>query len=129
MIKVEIITPKGIAFSKEVEMVNIPTEEGEMGVLENHMYVISAINSGLVYFNGNKEEGYFVANGFVDVTGKKVLILVEEATPIGEIDPGEIKRKYEELAKKLAAAKTKEELEAIEREREKYETLLKLFRR
>ncbi len=126
MIKVEIVTPKGYAYSGEVELVNIPTEEGEMGVLENHMPVMSSLKPGLVYFNGNKEEGFFVTEGFVEVTPKKVNILAEEATPIGEIDPGEVKKKYEEIVKKLAAAKSMEELREIEKEREIYETLLAL---
>ena len=126
MIKVEIVTPKGYAYSGEVELVNIPTEEGEMGVLENHMPVMSSLKPGLVYFNGNKEEGFFVTEGFVEVTPKKVNILAEEATPIGEIDPGEVKKKYEEIVKKLAAAKSMEELKEIEKEREIYETLLAL---
>jgi F-type H+-transporting ATPase subunit epsilon len=129
MIKVEIVTPKGYAYTGEVELVNIPTEEGEIGVLENHMPLMSALKPGLIYFNGNKEEGFFVTEGFVEVTGKKVNVLAEEATPIGEIDPGEVKKKYEEIVKKLAAAKTHEEMEAIEKEREIYETLLALVSR
>ncbi len=126
MIKVEIVTPKGYAYTGEVELVNIPTEEGEIGVLENHMPLMSSLKPGLIYFNGNKEEGFFVTDGFVEVTGKKVNVLAEEATPIGDIDPGEVKKKYEEIVKKLAAAKTREEMEAIEKEREIYETLLAL---
>jgi F-type H+-transporting ATPase subunit epsilon len=126
MIKVEIVTPKGYAYTGEVEIVNVPTEEGEIGVLENHMPLMSALKPGLVYFNGNKEEGFFVTEGFVEVNGKKVNVLAEEATPIGDIDPGEIKKKYEEIVKNLATAKTREEMEAIEKEREIYETLLAL---
>lgn len=126
MIKVEIVTPKGYAYSGQVEIVNIPTEEGEIGVLENHMPLMSALKPGLIYFNGDKESGLFVTEGFVEVNPKKVNVLAEEATPIGEIDPGEVKRKYEEIVKKLAAAKTREEMEQIEKEREIYETLLAL---
>jgi F-type H+-transporting ATPase subunit epsilon len=129
MIKVEIVTPKGYAYSGEVELVNIPTEEGEIGVLENHMPLMSALKPGLVYFDGNKENGFFVDGGFVEVNGSQVNILAEEATPIGEIDVSEIQKKYEEIVKKLAAAKTREEMEAIEKEREKYEILLSLVLR
>jgi len=126
MIRVEIVTPKGYAYTGEVEMVNIPTEEGEIGVLENHMPLMSALRPGLVYMDGNKEKGFFVTEGFVEVTPKKVNILAEEATPIGEIEPDEIKKRYEEVVKKLAAAKTREEMEEIEKEREILETLLAL---
>ena len=126
MIKVEIVTPKGYAYTGEVQLVNIPTEEGEIGVLENHMFLMSSLKPGLVYFNGEKESGFFVSEGFVEVTPKKVNILAEEATPLGELEPGEVKKKYEEIIKKLAAAKTHEELEEIEKEREKYEILMAL---
>ncbi len=129
MIRVEIVTPKGYAYTGEVEMVNIPTEEGEIGVLENHMRLMSALKPGLVYMNGDKENGFFVTEGFVEVTPKKVNILAEEATPVGEIEADEVKKRYEEVVKKLAAAKTREELEAIEKEREILETLLSLVRR
>jgi F-type H+-transporting ATPase subunit epsilon len=126
MIRVEIVTPRGYVYTGEVEMINIPTEEGEIGVLENHMPLMSALRPGLVYINGEKEKGFFVTEGFVQVSPKKVNILAEEATPIGEIEPDEVKRKYEEVVKKLAAAKTREEMEAIEKEREILETLLAL---
>ncbi len=126
MIRVEIVTPRGYAYTGEVEMINIPTEEGEIGVLENHMPLMSALRPGLVYINGEKKKGFFVTEGFVQVSPKKVNILAEEATPIGEIEPDEVKRKYEEVVKKLAAAKTREEMEAIEKEREILETLLAL---
>ena len=48
MIKVEIVTPKGLAFSKDVNSVNIPTAEGEIGVLEKHMYLMTLLKPGLV---------------------------------------------------------------------------------
>jgi len=126
MIKVEIVTPKGYAFTGKAQMVNVPTEEGEIGVLEDHMPLMSALRPGLVYLDGDKEKGFFVTEGFVEVSGKEVNILAEEATPIGEIEPDEVKKRYEELVKKLAAAKTREEMEAIEKEREILETLLAL---
>jgi F-type H+-transporting ATPase subunit epsilon len=126
MIRLEIVTPKGYAYTGEVEMVNIPTEEGEIGVLENHMPLMSALRPGLVYIDGDKEKGFFVTEGFVEVTPKRVNVLAEEATPVGEINPDEVKKRYEETVKKLAAAKTREEMEAIEKEREILETLLEL---
>jgi len=126
MIRLEIVTPKGYAYTGEVEMVNIPTEEGEIGVLENHMPLMSALRPGLIYIDGDKEKGFFVTEGFVEVTPKRVNVLAEEATPVGEINPDEVKKRYEETVKKLAAAKTREEMEAIEKEREILETLLEL---
>jgi F-type H+-transporting ATPase subunit epsilon len=129
MIKVEIVTPKGLAFSKEVNSVNIPTVEGEIGVLEKHMYLMTLLKPGLVYFDGKAEEGIAVTYGFVDVTPEKVIILAEEAYTIGEIDVGKEKEEFEEWARKLATAQTMEEIEEITKQMERARTLLELVER
>jgi len=129
MIKVEIVTPKGLAFSKEVSSVNIPTVEGEIGVLEKHMYLMTLLKPGLVYFDGKVEEGIAVTYGFVDVTPEKVIILSEEAYTIGEIDAGKKKEEFERWARKLATAQTMEEIEEITKHMERARMLLELVER
>ncbi|SHK23341.1 ATP synthase F1 subunit epsilon [Thermocrinis minervae] len=126
MIKVEIVTPKGLAFSKEVNSVNIPTEQGEMGVLEKHMYLMTLLKPGLVYFDGNPKEGIVVTYGFVDVTPQKVTILAEEAYTVGEIDAGKEKALFEEANRKLATAQTLEEIQEWTRIMERARTLLEI---
>jgi F-type H+-transporting ATPase subunit epsilon len=129
MIKVEIVTPKGLAFSKEVNSVNIPTAEGEIGVLEKHMYLMTLLKPGLVYFDGKAEEGIAVTYGFVDVTPEKVIILAEEAYTVGEIDVGKKKEEFEKWTRKLATAQTMEEIEEITKQIERARTLLELVER
>ncbi|MCS6876433.1 MAG: ATP synthase F1 subunit epsilon [Aquificaceae bacterium] len=127
MIKVEIVTPKGLHFSNEVYSVNIPTAEGEIGVLEKHMHLMTMLKPGLVYFDGKQENGVAVTYGFVDVTPEKVIILAEEAYNIGEIDPGKEKELFDQAMKKLATAQTMEEIEESEKLRERARTLLELL--
>ncbi|WP_448583661.1 ATP synthase F1 subunit epsilon [Thermocrinis sp.] len=129
MIKVEIVTPKGLAFSKEVNSVNIPTAEGEIGVLERHMYLMTLLKPGLVYFDGKVEGGIAVTYGFVDVTPEKVIILAEEAYTIGEIDAGKEKEEFEKAIKRLATAQTMEEIEEITKQVERARILLELVER
>ncbi len=129
MIKVEIVTPKGLAFSKEVNSVNIPTAEGEIGVLEKHMYLMTLLKPGLVYFDGKTEEGIAVTYGFVDVTPEKVIILAEEAYTIGDIDVGKEKEEFEKWTRKLATAQTMEEIEEVTKQIEKTRALLELLER
>jgi len=124
MIRVDIVTPKGLAFSKDVNSVNIPTVEGEVGVLENHMYMLTLLKPGLVYFNGNDKDGIAVTYGIVDITPKKVIILSEEAYELGEIDVGKAKQEFEEAVKKLATAQTLEELAEWEKIKEKAQALM-----
>ncbi len=129
MIKVEIVTPKGLAFSKEVNSVNIPTAEGEIGVLEKHMYLMTLLKPGLVYFDGKVDEGIAVTYGFVDVTPEKVIILAEEAYTIGEIDVGKEKEEFDRWVKKLATAQTMEEIEEATKQIERARMLLELVER
>lgn len=129
MIRVEIVTPQGLSLSKEVNSVNIPTVEGEIGVLENHMYLMTLLKPGLVYFDGNEKEGMAVTYGVVDVTPQKVLILAEEAYEVGEIDVGKAKQEFEEAVRKLATAKTFEEIKEWEKIRDKAQALVEIVER
>lgn len=129
MIKVEIVTPKGLHFSKQVNSVNIPTQQGEIGVLEKHMYLITMLKPGLIYFDGKMENGIVVTYGFVDVTPEKVIVLAEEAYNIGEIDTGREKQLFDEAMRKLATAQTMEEIQEWQKVVERARTLLEIVER
>ena len=129
MIRVEIVTPQGLSFAREVNSVNIPTVEGEVGVLEKHMYLMTLLKPGLVYFDGNEKEGMAVTYGVVDITPEKVLILAEEAYEVGDIDVGRAKQEFEEAVKKLATAQTMEDIKEWEKKKEKAQALLDIVER
>jgi len=129
MISVEIVTPQGIAFSRQVNSVNIPTQEGEIGVLERHMYLMTLLKPGLVYFDGNPRDGIAVTYGFVDITPQRVIILAEEAYTVGQIDAGKEKELFDQAIKKLATAQTLEEIQEWERAKERARTLLEILER
>ncbi len=129
MVRVEIVTPQGLSFSKEVKSVNIPTVEGEIGVLEGHMYLMTLLRPGLVYFDGDEKNGMAVGWGVVDVTPEKVLVLAEEAYEVGEIDVGKAKQEFEEAMRKLATAHTLEEIKEWEKIKEKAQALLEVVER
>ncbi|SNZ10979.1 ATP synthase F1 subunit epsilon [Hydrogenobacter hydrogenophilus] len=129
MISVEIVTPQGIVFSRQVNSVNIPTQEGEIGVLEKHMYLMTLLKPGLVYFDGNPKDGIAVTYGFVDITPQRVIILAEEAYTVGQIDAGREKELFDQAIKKLATAQTLEEIQEWERTKERAKTLLEILER
>lgn len=126
MIKVEIVTPQGKALVKEVKSVNIPTWKGEMGVLEKHMYLMTLLKPGLVYFDGNMSNGIAVTYGYVDVSPERVIILAEEAYAIGEIDVGKEKEDFDRAIRQMASAKTLQEIQEWEKIREKSRVLIEL---
>ncbi len=128
MIQVEVVSPQGMVYSGQVESVNVPTVEGEVGILENHMYLMTLLKPGLVYFNGDDKNGIAVTYGVLDVTPKKVLILAEEAYEIGKLPPADkLKEEFEKAAKKLATAQTLEEYKEWEKVYERARTLSELI--
>ncbi|QWK20361.1 MAG: ATP synthase F1 subunit epsilon [Hydrogenobacter thermophilus] len=129
MVSVEIVTPQGVVFSRQVNSVNIPTQEGEIGVLERHMYLMTLLKPGLIYFDGNQKDGIAVTYGFVDITPERVIILAEEAYTVGEIDAGKEKELFDQAVKKLATAHTMEEMQEWERVRDRARTLLEILER
>jgi len=87
----EIITPEKVAFSGEVEMVSVPSVEGTLGILANHIPLVAKLTEGeLKIVKEGKEDFYSLGGGFLEVTPKKVMILVTKALNADEIDEKKI---------------------------------------
>ncbi|MEQ9663282.1 MAG: ATP synthase F1 subunit epsilon [Parasphingopyxis sp.] len=77
----EIVTPEKLLRSEEVHMVVVPGTEGDFGVLENHMPVMSTLREGdiQVYASANASpEAIRVEGGFAEVNEKGLTILAEK---------------------------------------------------
>jgi len=101
----KIVTPEKLAYSSEVESVVIPAVEGEMGVLPQHIPLMTQIHAGeLVITKGGHKEYLAVGEGFVTVTQTSVNVLTDMAINWEHIDEGAaeaaIKRAQEALANK-----------------------------
>lgn len=101
----EIITPERIVFSEEVREVNVPGAAGQMGILPHHVPLFSRLTEGEVKVISEKDVMYLaIGGGYIEVTPKKVSILVSEAYKADEINEKEIlearKRAEEALKEK-----------------------------
>lgn len=86
-LRLEIVTPEARAYSDDVELVVLPAAEGEMGVYPQHIPLITQLKPGeLVVTKGGKQIALAVGEGFVEVTGEKVSVLVDMALQESEID-------------------------------------------
>lgn len=104
-LRLEIVTPESRAYSDDVEFVVLPAIEGEMGVFPMHVPLITAIKPGeLVVTKDGKQTHLAVGEGFVEITGEKVSVLVDMALTEEAID-----EKAAEEAVKRAEARLKEE--------------------
>lgn len=100
-INLKIVTPEKEVLSEAVDQVNVPTAEGEIGILPNHANLMAKIIPGeLKIRKGSKVDSLAVGEGFLTVTGNNLTIMADLA--IGEADINE--RAVEEAKKRAEQA-------------------------
>ena len=86
-IRLEIVTPERLAYEDDVDSVNVPGIEGELGILPHHAPLLSMLGFGeLRIRKGGAEEIFAIVGGFVQVRPDKVVVMAETADLAGEID-------------------------------------------
>ena len=91
--KLEIVNPEKSFLSKEnVSEVVVPAYEGEMGILKNHISIISFLKPGLVkvFDTDSKEENYYVEDGIIEFKSNCLSILTSNIFDIKKIDKKEV---------------------------------------
>jgi F-type H+-transporting ATPase subunit epsilon len=103
---VEVITPEGVAYSGDAEMLVVPGAGGELGILANHAPLISLLKAGetrVTTAEGDVHR-YATDDGYVQVRKNHALVLVGEAVAADSIDAGEARRRLEEAQAALERA-------------------------
>ena len=98
----ELITPDKNLISDDFEMVVVPGEEGDFGVLPHHSNLISQIRPGVLntYKNNKIDKTFFLYSGFAEVSNNKLIVLSETAFDVTEFKLNTYKdnvSKYEKL--------------------------------
>jgi F-type H+-transporting ATPase subunit epsilon len=101
-LKLEIVTPEAKIFSDDVDIVYIPGVDGELGVLPQHIPLMTMIKPGELRVTAHGKETFMaVGEGFVEVTLDSVTVLTDMAVEDQAIDEGAaeaaIKRAQEAL--------------------------------
>jgi F-type H+-transporting ATPase subunit epsilon len=126
---VEVLTPDGEAFSDEVEMVSTRTSVGSIGVLANHAPLLATLDpTELRLYKSESEVVRFAqAEGYLQVGGNRVMILVEQAHDAGELDAGELRERLQAAEKELDEAGEDSEMRRVaKRDKRRWETFLKI---
>jgi F-type H+-transporting ATPase subunit epsilon len=87
-IHLEVVTPERKVFEAEVDRVEVPGLDGELGILPGHAELISQLKpAGLLTYHIGDEKGKMaISNGFVEVRPDRVTVLADEAARPEEID-------------------------------------------
>jgi F-type H+-transporting ATPase subunit epsilon len=123
----ELVSPERLLLSQEVDMVVVPGEEGDFGVLTRHAPLISTLRPGViqVHEGGSVTERIFVAGGFAEVTPTRCTVLAEEALPVGEINRAATEQRLSDARDDLLDAKDAAAKAAAERQIKVAEEMLK----
>ncbi|MGB0775005.1 MAG: ATP synthase F1 subunit epsilon [Akkermansiaceae bacterium] len=114
MLHLEIVTPEKKIFSDTVEDVYLPGEDGEMGVLELHAALVSALKPGeLRYKKDGKVEELAIGSGFAEVTTEKVSVLTDMAAGESDIDEEKVEAAMQRAEEALANIEHSDDLEEI----------------
>ena len=106
--KIEIVNPEKSFLSKEdVTEVIVPAFEGEMGILKDHISVISFLKPGIIkIFSKSGEENYYVEDGIVEFKDNNLSVLTSSIFNIQDID----KTQIQELLKLAKEESSKPEI-------------------
>ena len=87
MLKLEVVTPQKKALETEVDSVTLPGSDGELGILPEHVPLITTLDTGIVsYISGSQKQSLVVHWGYAQVEGERVTVLAELAESAAEID-------------------------------------------
>ncbi len=99
--KVEIISPEQKILSTEASEVTIPSYEGQMGILKDHIPLITFLRPGFISVQNQVESKYFVEEGTVEFSANSLLILTSSAKDLKNLQKNSINNLLEEAERKI----------------------------
>ena len=83
----DLVSPEKIAFSGEVEQVDIPGVEGDLGVMAGHAPLVASVRPGILTITvGGRHEKIIVLGGLAEISDKGLTVLADTATSVTELD-------------------------------------------
>ncbi|WP_166300619.1 MULTISPECIES: F0F1 ATP synthase subunit epsilon [unclassified Bradyrhizobium] len=112
----DLVSPEKLAFSGEVDQVDVPGVEGDFGVLAGHAPVVATVRPGILTITAaGKREKVIVLGGLAEVSDKGLTVLADVATAIADLDRAKFAETIAEMEEKLSEHEGTELDHAIER--------------
>ena len=108
----EIISPDQTIIKQDASEVIIPSYEGEMGILKDHIPLITFLRPGLIFIKAEEEKKYYVEEGTVEFSNNNLLILTSTARNLASFDKNSIDEQLKKEKSKLNSS--------IESDKDKY---------
>jgi F-type H+-transporting ATPase subunit epsilon len=112
----DLVSPEKLAFSGEVDQVDVPGVEGDFGVLAGHAPVVAAVRPGILTItSGGAHQKIIVLGGLAEVSEKGLTVLADVATSLQELDRAQFAETISEMEENLKEKEGSELDHAIER--------------
>ena len=98
---IEIITPDLTILKSEATEVTIPSFEGQMGILKDHIPIITFLRPGIIFIKNKREKKFFVEEGTVEFSKNNLLILTTKARDLEKFEKKEINQLIEDAEKSI----------------------------
>jgi F-type H+-transporting ATPase subunit epsilon len=126
----EVLTPEGEVFNEEIEMVSTRTTLGLIAILAHHAPLLARLEPTelRIYRSDNEIVRFAQAEGFMQVSDNRALLLLEEVSEIDSLDRGELERARDEAqSAQQAAADGSEEGARAAREVRRADAFLRIL--
>ena len=112
----ELVSPERLLFSTDVEMVVVPGDEGDFGVLAGHAPLVSTVRTGVidVYGSDSISDRIFVAGGFAEVVAGRCTVLAEEAINLKEVEKSAVQERIHRNEQSIQNLNPEDDANALE---------------
>jgi F-type H+-transporting ATPase subunit epsilon len=102
----EIVTPQAIAFSEQVNIVTLPSADGEISVYPQHVRLITRLEPGeVIVHQDGQDRSLAIGEGLAEISADRVAIITDMAIPADRIDEAKV-----EEARARAEARLREQI-------------------
>ena len=106
-LQLSIVTPERLVVNEQVDQVNVPGAEGDLGVLYDHAPILTTMRPGQFSYESVGEKGretiqMVVSGGYLEVTDNRVIVLAEAVEFLDEIDQERAKASLAEAEEALS---------------------------
>jgi F-type H+-transporting ATPase subunit epsilon len=113
-LRLDIVTPQGVAFSEDVTMVTLPCVEGQLGIYPIHVPLITEIVPGeIIAHQAGGDKFLAVGSGLVDISGDRVAIVADMAIAAEHIDEALVEEARQRAEARLRERISDEEVASV----------------
>ena len=113
-LKLEIVTPEAVVYSEDADMVTLPSVEGELGILPQHVGLMTQLVPGeLIVRKDGQDHFLAVGEGLIEVTADSVEIVTDMAIPAEKIDEAKVEEARQRAAARLREKVSDEEVASV----------------